>query len=315
MDTEQPSGSDQSVENRLSAFFAGDKAPEAAPKAEAQPQEAAEATQEDTQSASDETPTDEQQDDTSAPDVIEVEDDSGQKHQVPAALKDAVLRRDKFTKEMQSVAVLRKQAEDRAHYVAAREQILGDVIQDVVALKNTESQLSQLENLDWTALHNADPGQAFSLARKVDALKEQKRQQEQALQEKTRKASEISQMHASNQWQAAVEGAKKRLGTVTPAEDAAMLRTVTEMGFSQDELMSRFADPRFLHIVNLAAKYQQLQGQKPGAVAAATKAPPIVKPGAVRQGAAAENKYRDARQALKKSGDLKDAARLFMLKG
>ena len=100
---------------------------------------------------------------------------------------------------------------------------------------------------------------------------------------------------------------------MTPAEDAAMLKTVKDLGFSQEELTARFADPRILQAIYLASRATTLAGKKSEALAAVSKAPPVMKPGAMKQGSASQNKYRELRDRLKKTGDSGDAARLIMM--
>jgi hypothetical protein len=58
-----------------------------------------------------------------------------------------------------------------------------------------------------------------------------------------------------------------------------------------------------------------LQSGKSAAVASVQKAPPVVKPGASVPGAAAERKFKDARQSLKKSGSVDDFARVLIARG
>jgi hypothetical protein len=95
-----------------------------------------------------------------------------------------------------------------------------------------------------------------------------------------------------------------------------MLKLVQSLGFSERELKTRFADSRFLQMAHKAAKWDVLQAQKPKAQEAAKSAPPVLKPGASKgANVVAEQKYRDQRAQLKKSGSVNDAAALFLMKG
>ena len=96
----------------------------------------------------------------------------------------------------------------------------------------------------------------------------------------------------------------------------AMLKQVQELGFTEEEIRGRYADPRILHAIYKAAKWDTLQSGKAKTVAAVQKAPPVVKPGASKgQGAVQSDQYKKARDAFKRSGSLADGARLLMLRG
>ena len=71
-----------------------------------------------------------------------------------------------------------------------------------------------------------------------------------------------------------------------------------------------------MHALYKAAKWDALQAGKKAAVEKVSKAPPVVKPGANQgQRATSEQKYKQARQSLKKTGSVQDAVRAFMLRG
>ena len=106
------------------------------------------------------------------------------------------------------------------------------------------------------------------------------------------------------------------IGDISAADNAAMLRTVESLGITPQEFKSRFADPRIIAAVHKAAKWDSLQASKPNAVKTANLAPPVVKPGASKgPSQAADKRYQDTRQSLKKSGSVEDAAKLFLLRG
>lgn len=94
-----------------------------------------------------------------------------------------------------------------------------------------------------------------------------------------------------------------------------MVQTLKSLAIGEQEFKSRFADPRLIALAHKAAKWDMLQASKPSAVATAQKAPPVVKPGASKgPGVAAEQRYRDTRQSLRKTGSVQDAAKLMLLR-
>lgn len=304
MDTDNPEGPEASIEDRLIAALEPEAAQEPAqveqtPEAEDSAEEA-EAEVEQPEEA----------------DFAEVQDEEGRTHKVPAALKDQFLMRADYTRKTMEAANLAKAAQDRIHFAEAREQITAAVVQDIAEVKALELQLKQFEGMDIASLYQSDPGTALRLRDQRDELRRQIAEKQQAIGTKARTLQEGQQQHFAKQWQMAVEGVKQRIGQYTPGEDAAMLKQVQALGFTEEEMKGRYADPRILHAIYKAAKWDTLQANKGKAVKSAESAPPVVKPGASKgPGVAADQKYRQTRESLKKSGSVHDAARLFMLRG
>ena len=217
-----------------------------------------------------------------SPDVIEEEVDGvvlrGNKEAVERLKSERASKQD-YTVKTQEAANLRKAAEDRIQFAEAREQIMSEVMQDVSALNAKRERLQQLSAVDLGQLYNADPAQMFSVQRQIDTLKSEIADAERAVHGKVQNTKAMIEQHRNKQWELAVEGAKQKLGNVSAEDDAAMLRQVQLLGFEQDELKGRFADPRFLQLVWKAAKLDAIQSGKPQALAAVSKAPPVVKPG------------------------------------
>ncbi len=304
MDTDNPEGPEASIEDRLIAALEPEAAQEPAqveqtPEVEDSAEEAeAEADQ------------------PEEADFAEVQDEEGRTHKVPAALKDQFLMRADYTRKTMEAANLAKAAQDRIHFAEAREQITAAVVQDIAEVKALELQLKQFEGMDIASLYQSDPGTALRLRDQRDELRRQIAEKQQAIGTKARTLQEGQQQHFAKQWQMAVEGVKQRIGQYTPGEDAAMLKQVQALGFTEEEMKGRYADPRILHAIYKAAKWDTLQANKGKAVKSAESAPPVVKPGASKgPGVAADQKYRQTRESLKKSGSVHDAARLFMLRG
>lgn len=306
MTTEQ-SPADSDIEGRLTSFYGGGE-PEAAPE----PEEAAEVVE-----AQDETPEDDQQpEDEEDASLLEIDLGDGEIVKGPAKLKELAEAGKDYTVKTQRLASAVKAVEDRAYFVEAKEQLSGAVQSELAEYKALEIQLERYKGLDWSVLYDTNPGQALQLREQRDELTRTMQEKASAIQQKAAHMQQMTAKHRDNQWEMAVKGARERIGTLTPKEDAAMLDLVQSLQFTQDEVKTRLADARILEIVNMAAKWKALQSGKAGSIATAQKAPPVVKPGVSKGfGAQSQSKYKDARQALKKSGDLRDAARLFMLKG
>lgn len=306
MTPEQPTTDSASIEDRMAAVFSS--TPEAAPESE---EPAAILATEPT------APTDAVEEaETSAEDdgYVEFTAEDGTAYRVPPALREAAEKGKGFTEKMQRLAQQQEQTNDRADYLAAREQVLGQVMGEVAEFRALQGEHARYQALDWQALYNADPGQALKLRDQRDQLERQLTAKQGAIQAKSAQIEKIAADHSQYQWGYAVKGARDAIGTVTETDDNAMLKQVEKLGFSDKELKSRFADARFLHAIYKAAKWDALQSSKPASVNAVQKAPPVIRPGASKgQGAENAQRYRDSRATLRKSGSVDDAARLIQM--
>lgn len=298
MDTEQPVP-DSDIHDRLVASFTPEQeTTEEAPQETPQVEETGEEI-ELTETAE-------------APEWVDFADDDGTVHKIPKALEGKIPLRAEFTRKTQEAARLAEVAQDRLHFAEVRERFNDALTQKGGEVQALEHQLKQLENLN-PAIYGGDQTALWQHFQNVNQLKAAVDAGKKELENWKGQFGTVAKQHAEKQWGLAVNGAKERIGAFTPGEDAAMLKQVSALGFTEAEIKGRFADPRVLHAVYKAMKYDTLMSQKGKALEAANKAPPVLKPGVSKgPGAASEQKYRDARAQLKKSGDLKDAARLFL---
>ena len=301
MEPDQPSTeSAPSIESRLSAVFATPKPEEA----EAPPVEAVAETEEGT-------PETEVSDD-----LIDFEADDGTTIKLPVAAKDAVLRHADYTRKTQQLADLQKLAQDKIQFADAREQLSAAVLEDLSEFRGMEKELQQYKQVDWEMLYQANPGQAFALQQKQRDLQEKVSTKEREIRAKAESIQQAAKKHGDFQWAEAEKSARSVIGNITAAENAAMAQTVKALGFTESEFKSRFADPRVIVAIHKAAKWDLLQAGKGKAVETATNAPPVVKPGAFKGAAqAADKQYKELRSRLEKSGSVKDAAKLFAMRG
>lgn len=306
MSTEQSdTDSGDSIESRLNAVFAADETdtPEVAAEDTPAPVE------------TETTETDEQVEPESEEDTIEWQADDGTPVKVPAVLKEALLRQQDYTKKTQIVAELHKQAEDKLQYAQAREQLTTAVMDEVTELRGLQAQLKTYEGADWAAIYDANPGQALRAQQQMRQIEQQIQAKKGEIQAKAQHLQAAEAKHTEFQWSKAEAGALQMIGKITPQENLAMLQTLKGLAISDTEFKQRFADPRIIAAVYKAAKWDALQASKPAAVQSASKAPPVVKPGASKgPGVAAEQRYRDTRQSLRKSGSVDDAAKLMLLR-
>jgi hypothetical protein len=184
---------------------------------------------------------------------------------VPKEIKGALLRQSDYTQKTQEAATIRRQAEDRAKFVEAKEAFVAAVSDDLGEIRALESQVKQFESLDWSALYSADPGQALKLRDQREDLARKVQEKKGELGKKAQAFQAAQESHQAKQWELAVEAARQRIGKLTPEEDMAMAQTVKALGFEDADVRSKLADPRLLELVHMAAKWRALQsGQKIG---------------------------------------------------
>lgn len=288
---------EDSVETRLANYFA-------APAEEPTPTAAAEGpADEDAVVVEDEAPIEDP--------LEEIDWEDGQKYRVPKTLKEGFLRQQDYTRKTQELAELRKHAAaaaETAQMAQAFEQATAD---ERKQLSRVENELERYKQVDWS---NLDVETYIKAKHQMDTLKEQASEIQQKLGQKAQQFADWRR----NQAQQLLQSGETYLKQSIPSwgEDAKkeVFSQALQAGYTEDELKQVF-DPRFVKLAWEAAQFRKLQAGKSAAVQQASKAPPVVKPGATSNTAVRESKYKDARTRLKKSGDLRDAAALFMMRG
>lgn len=184
-----------------------------------------------------------------------------------------------MTRKTQEASSLAEAANDKLQFVEAREQFSAAVIQEIADLKAMQAQLKQFEGLDLSALYASDPGTALKLRDQRDDLRREIQQREQTIGRKAQQLEAMQEAHNAKQWDIAVKGVRDRIGAITQSDDVAMLRQADSLGFTIKEIRGRYADPRILHAIYKAAKYDAMQSGKDKALNTVRQAPPVVKPG------------------------------------
>lgn len=217
-------------------------------------------------------------------DSFEFTTDEGETLKVPTKLKDYLERRTDYTRKNQERGQLERMAQDKIQFAEAREQFVTETFEELSALKVLQTDLEKFKGADWASLYEQNAGQALQLQQRMRDLEREIAAKEGAIRQKGSQLQSVISQHAEKQWQMAVEGARQRLGSVSANDDAAMAREVQSLGFEVDEFRRRFADPRIIHAIHKAAKWDALQESKPSLANKVSGAPPVIKPGASEPG-------------------------------
>lgn len=295
MDTEQPTGSEPSVQSRMADFF-GSPEPEVAPEPEAP-----------VAVATEEPPAEEQ-----AEDGLEELDLDGEVFKVPPTLKAKVsewkegyLRREDYTQKTQEAADLRRQAQIAAEALQTRQAFDHEIASERTELNRVQADIERYKAVDWSSL---DVDNYIKLRGQFDTLKEKAAELNGKINEK---AQQLTSKLNEQKRQLIENGHKflqKSIKDWGPEAQKAANSGAKNVGYTDSELENVY-DARFAVLSWKAAQYDKLKSGTAEAVKKAQTAPPVVKPGV--KGTPQASKENALRQQLKSKGDLQSAAALL----
>jgi hypothetical protein len=200
--------------------------------------------------------------DDSEPELVEVVYD-GKSYQLPAELKDALLRQADYTRKTQDVAQARKALETaRAghdHDVAhARSHILDAA--RVVALND---QLAQFDQLDWRGLQENDPARAQALLQHRVRIKHLRDRAARAWNEKEKEHTSHSQRMTARRVQEVHAHLPRLIADWSPELDAKLTQCGTAHGLSHGEMVqATLHNPAFVKLLHKAHLFDEAEKKK-----------------------------------------------------
>jgi exonuclease VII large subunit len=237
-------------------------------------------------------------DEQPAEDESEVELD-GEKLRLPKKVAEAVMRQQDYTKKTQEVAEQRRAVEDRQQYLEAREQVINASLSDLSELQALQKQAAQFDSVDWNSLITDDPQQALRLSLSRQHVQQQLTAKQTELQGKVSAFEQQRKQHLEKQMELGRAELRRRVGNLSANDSKNTWEQGLSLGFSKDELES-IPDPRVMHALYKAAKWDALQTAKPTAMKKANEAPKAPKPVAPTPKRVQEN--RSASDRLKRTG-------------
>jgi hypothetical protein len=302
MDTEQPTGSGPSIESRMATVFgATEPAPEVAPEQQTAPvPEAAETSAE-----------------VPPEDDFEDFDVDGANYRLPKELKakvsewkDHALLREDYTRKTQVLAEAQRHVAATAEALQARQQFEESVSAERAELNRVKADIARYKDVDWASL---DIDAHLKLRTQLEQLKDRSKELDSEL---NTKAGQFAQWSEGKKREI-IQNGKKFLASAIkgwgPETVKSIASAAQSVGYTQAEIDS-VLDVRFVQLAHKAAEYDKLMSGKQVALATAQKAPPVIKPGASQgQNAAVNQRFKETRQSLRKSGSVDDAARLIQM--
>lgn len=310
-----------STEDRLAAYFTGDTKPE--PTQEAPEVEATE--------------------DTAEVGLLEEQDDEPQ---VEEALPDADGL--DLTYNGEELKVSREEAKNLAqlgmHVQKAQEKVVGELTQaqnhareiakaaeelsktpgEVIGLRarlhalefmSMNDPLGQLTPQNILAVAQQDPARAAEMQAKFQFLAAQYNATQAELSAAENRAKEQTKMLTARAVEAERAALHKILPQVRdPAKFEQIKQAVMKMGLRPQTLETIDSNAEVFAAFAKAAEYDRISAGKKQAVATAQKAPPVAKPGTATSATATnQDRVKKAREQLRRSGSVEDAARLLRM--
>lgn len=239
-------------------------------------------------------------------DFVEAEYE-GKAYKVPKELKDALLRQADYTRKTQEVAETRKQIEERAQLIEARERFQEVTFEKAVELREVQNKLSQFEKIDWQSLTDNDPIQAQKLLIAQQQLQQEAAKKQQELQQVLAQREQLTTIQRQQVLEQAQRDLRERLPDFG-AETAEKIKSAARQYGITDQELDQVIDPRYVHVLHDAMKWRELQANKPQALKKVADAPRVVKP-AAQQPKPRTNQA--AAQRLQKFGRVEDLAALL----
>lgn len=323
--TEVESGAQTSAspESRLAAFFGGQPAPEPAAQHDSEPEAAPQESQPEPQAesqTSDEPTVDDLPDDQ--PPETDVESLEITFNGTPIKLtkeeaKERAQLGELYRRNQEQFDRTWQQAQALAQQAQQMVQLTPELQQTAAMAQLYDQALKQFDPAAMRKLASEDPAAYLEKRAEYDALALQAQQAQAAYQQQFQqfqaKQTEFRNAQLAQefellpklipQWRDQTRAAKERKELADALQSNKLRPATIEAVANNAELLA---------MAYKAQRYDALQASKREKVAQATKAPAMLKPGASTANNSSDERYAKARQQLRKSGSVEDAARLLM---
>lgn len=209
--------------------------------------------------------------------------------------RDGSLMRSDYTQKAQEVAEMRKHVAAIAETAKARQEFEASVSEETQELARIKGQLAQYKSVDWASLSVDD---YVRFKGQMDGLKDRASDIEATLKTKQQKFAEWAEGKKSEMLQSGQRYLQQTIKGWGPEAEKAVIAAAKEVGYTDYELGSVF-DPRFVRLSWKAAQFDKLQASKSEALQKASKAPPVVKPGANDPRVSKQIEHMNFRKAIK----------------
>jgi hypothetical protein len=295
----------QSPEDRLASLLGGDEEPE---------QEADEANPEAEDSEAEQEASAEDEEQPEEGEEAEEVEFGGMAYSLPKPIAEVVKKADSlqadYTRKTQEAAEIRRAADERMRFLDRMEKVRSEQFESVVSLQSVQSQIKQLEAIDWNELARTDQSEFLRLDRMQRTLVEQRESLKETLRNAASTETAAVSEFKQEMLRRGAEELKRDIKGWSPERGKAIAENAKVYGFTDEEL-SELADARFVKALNDAYQWRQLQASKPGIEKKVSGARPMKTASRSAPQAQRDSQQVAARQALKKSGKSEDATAFF----
>lgn len=255
--SEQPATESLSIEDRLAAQFEPEQPEaEAPPEQQEQPEEVAAESE-------------------AQPEFQEIEYE-GKTYQVPAEIKDAILRQSDYTKKTTEVSERQRALEQKELQLKAVEnerKFHEHVKQDINQIQKIDFQIEQWKSVDVTGMTSEE---LWKISRQVDQLKEQRQQLSNGINSKWQGFQQEQSTLMQQARAKAEEYVSKSVKGWGPEVQKALTDYGVSQGYTSEELSQLSFDARYVNTLWKAHQFDKLQTKQ---VQGKVTSIPTVKPG------------------------------------
>lgn len=219
-----------------------------------------------------------------------------------------------YTQKTQQLAEQRKQVEDQAQAIKAQEQNLIQQAQfqqaflkELATVKALDDQIAAYAKIDWQQLSDTDPVQAQKLFFTYSTLQNQKQAAIGELNTKHKQAEQANQQRLAD---LQAKGAQE-LPKLIPNFNDSVAKDLQQFAKELKSDIAQSFNPNDYKVLWMAREYAKLQESKPQITNKLASKPSVVKPGAKDAKAIQQTNSAKARQNLRQSGRMEDAASIL----
>lgn len=219
-----------------------------------------------------------------------------------------------YTQKTQKLAEERKTVEEQAQAVKAQEQSFQKSVQvqqaflkEIATVKAIEDQIEAYAKIDWQQLSDQDPVQAQKLFFTYSQLQNQKQQAVGTLNSKHQEAMNLQ----ANRHAEAVKRGQEEIPKLIPDFNESVASDLQQFAKTMKSDIATSLNPNDYKVLWMARQYAKLQESKPQVTNKVASKPPVVKPGGTDAKSTSRTNNDKARQNLRQSGRMEDAAKIL----
>jgi hypothetical protein len=249
--------------------------------------------------------------DSAEEDFAEVEHE-GERYTVPKKLEPLFLRHKDYTQKTQAVAERSRALDEREKFLGSAEEVRASAFAKAVQAGVLAEQLKRYDTLDWGAIAEQSPAEAFRIREARDQLIRQQAEIEHELQHIASQHEQTSAEQRQQMLQRASEELSKEKWW-SQEYGKKLFADYQSIGRYRPEVLANVDDPNHVRTLHEAFQWREFQKSKQTIV---KKKVETAKPITVKAARSSQNNLQaaqldEARQRLKKTGDGTDFFRLL----